>query len=604
MPNRNYDSSLAIARVQQRAISQDVYQRMNNGTPIISNIVSGNYNTSLLPVVKEGAQSQVYQSEKGCYVISSGGICNIRRNNYIPVIINSTWVALIRGKLYSQDTPYVAVTYGDDIYIMGTFYDTLYFYNGSPNNPESYAPAQGILIADNSHICTFLAKYNKSGNYVWSTKIGSITNIGDCKGHSLSVDATGIYITGLFTRTITAYDADNPIIPKKAVSSSGETDTFLAKYDLTQGHVQWLIHFGSVFNDSSYSVYANGSAIFITGFYDTQTVIRSVSPGPSIGLSSTAGVISAFIATLSSAGVAQWAAKIENINTVGYTIQSDSVGNIVVAGSFNNMTSIYNAGNINAGILNTPGNTSEFIVKYNAAGSAIWCTKIVASGLGNNVTPRSISISGISDDIYCTGYYNNTATLYSAGIINPAIDTSIISSHILTGGYGGINGYLCKYNNAGQAQWAIKLQSSSTDSYGYCITNDGGSAIYTVGIYIKDITIYSSVPGTTITLTSIDPAQYNMFICKHSISGNLQWATKIENVYFNNNIEYFSVGCSYSSTGGGLLYVTGGFTGNARIYQANGLSGPGLEPIITITETSQEISGFIMQYTSNGAILL
>ena len=87
----------------------------------------------------------------------------------------------------------------------------------------------------------FLAKYDSSGNLVWTRQLG--TN-GEDDGNSVSADGLGnVYIGGATTGIL-------------AGTNAGSADAFISKYDLT-GHLLWTRQFGSVDIDIGQAVSAD-----------------------------------------------------------------------------------------------------------------------------------------------------------------------------------------------------------------------------------------------------------------------------------------------------------------------------------------------------------
>src|SRR5690606_5505711 len=70
----------------------------------------------------------------------------------------------------------------------------------------------------------FVAKYDSSGNYVWSNNMGGAA--GDELGHGIAIDRAGnIFVSGYFTDSADVGTND----PLRAVA--GSQDVFMVKYN-------------------------------------------------------------------------------------------------------------------------------------------------------------------------------------------------------------------------------------------------------------------------------------------------------------------------------------------------------------------------------------
>jgi len=199
-----------------------------------------------------------------------------------------------------------------------------------------------------------------------------------------------------------------------------------------------------------------------------------------------------------------------------------------------------------------------------------WATRI--SGLISD----GRGIAANATDVYVTGYFGNTATIYNTpGTIESGYTLTSLSQDT----------FIVKYNTAGTALWATKIGGTLV-GIGWAITTDA-TGVYVTGSFNGDATIYNT-PGNIssgFTLTTSGPA--DIFIVKYNTDGTAQWATKISG--------------TGSDTGYGIatdvtsVYVTGIFNGDATIYNTPGnvLSGLSLP-----TSGSGDI--FVVKYDKDG----
>jgi hypothetical protein len=229
---------------------------------------------------------------------------------------------------------------------------------------------------------------------------------------------------------------------------------------------------------------------------------------------SNASTSDVFIAKYTNDGNVQWIARISSTaNDVGYSIVSDTSGNIYVGGYFTTATlTIYNADGLIFKRLSSSGNEDCFLVKYSMDGTAQWATQIQGTG-----AERANSLSADANgNIYITGYFsspvlsivNEDGTLF--GTLN-RIGTSNI--------------FLVKYNSSGVAEWARIIGGTGTD-IGNSLTNDVNGNIFLTGYYNSSpLTIYNG-DGTTFGTLSNEGSD-DCFLIKYNESGNIQWTTRI-----------------------------------------------------------------------------
>ena len=135
----------------------------------------------------------------------------------------------------------------------------------------------------------FLAKYNGSGNHLWSRRFG---NTSSDYGQGVSVDSAGnVLVTGGFRNSVDF--GGGPL------TSAGGLDIFLAKYDSSGNHL-WSKRFGNASDDCGLGVSVDGAGnVLVTGGFQ-----NSVDFGG--GTLTSAGGDDIFLATCSSSGAHLW----------------------------------------------------------------------------------------------------------------------------------------------------------------------------------------------------------------------------------------------------------------------------------------------------------
>jgi hypothetical protein len=223
------------------------------------------------------------------------------------------WAARIASLGTDQGT-YLALD-STGLYAIGVYGGSVSIYNQGGVSPVMTMPFSGGFD-------TYIVKYTTAGDVQWATRIagGGIDN-----ATAITVDATGIYVTGRYTSTtLTIFNAAIP----------GGGNPLASGYTL-----------------------ANPT--------------------------STAGFN--FLIKYNKAGIAQWATRYTGTNTPSARgLTTDTTGVYVAAGAVASSLIAYNAPDSVNTIPNITTTNASFIVKYNAqTGAALWATYATnSSGLG------------------------------------------------------------------------------------------------------------------------------------------------------------------------------------------------------------------------------
>lgn len=206
-----------------------------------------------------------------------------------------------------------------NLYLGGHFIDKIY---PDPSNTATYH------TAPSSTTDLFFIKWDANGNYVWSKSFGGTSY--DVFG-SLEIEpaTNSIYISGDFYGTV---DFNMSPSNKKTLSTTGNNDGFLAKYDAA-GNCEWAKQFGGAGQDKvqSISLDALGN-VFIGGKFEKTA---NFDAGASNVSFTSAGNGDAFIAKLDNQGNFKWAKQIGGLGwdwPGGLSAIGD--GNVFAAGVF------------------------------------------------------------------------------------------------------------------------------------------------------------------------------------------------------------------------------------------------------------------------------
>jgi len=218
---------------------------------------------------------------------------------------SGNWLWAVLGGGSSNDWGEgISIDSNGNLYVAGLFRATVTF--GS------------TTLTSGGEYDVFVAKAGPSGNWLWAKKAGGTGSNG---GYSISTDSAGnSFITGYFRSTAT--------FGSTTLTSSGDTDIFVAKLD-TIGNWLWADRMGGTGSDLGYgiTVDATGNA-WLTGTFQ-----GTASFGPHT--LTAIGSNDIFAAKLDTASNWLWADNMGGTESdVGYGITVDAVGNAWLTGSF------------------------------------------------------------------------------------------------------------------------------------------------------------------------------------------------------------------------------------------------------------------------------
>ncbi|KAA9325004.1 SBBP repeat-containing protein [Adhaeribacter soli] len=353
----------------------------------------------------------------------------------------------------------------------------------------------------------FITKHDPAGNLTWAQKAGGT---GNDVSTGIAIDASGnSYITGHFSGTAT--------FGTITLTSSGQLDIFVAKYDIA-GNLVWAKKGGGTSEDISNSIAADANGnVYITGYFNGSAVFGSAS------LTGSNGSQDIFIVKYDGAGNVLWAKKAGGADyDEGNNIGIDASGNCYVTG--------YIKGNAIFGTTTlSTADTDIFLAKYSPAGNVIWAKK---AGGSSTDFGHSLSIDA-SGSCYVSGYFVGKGTF---------------GSITLNGSSNG-NLFIARYDASGNVQWAKQINGVVSANRGSSIKADSTGNCFITGQF----GISAAFDGYTLT-TAV--GQYDAFIAKYDALGNVVWAQKA-----GGTMEENSQGIAVDKIGN--CYITGYFKGNS-----------------------------------------
>lgn len=442
------------------------------------------------------------------------------------ILLTLSIVVGMAGQTFAQDNLAWANAIGDagddaarisfvdasgNTYIGGNFAGTVDFNPGAATNAFT---SVGGLDA-------FVAKYDASGNHVWSKAFGG-TGAGapatiDDYVYGIHVDAAGnVYATGFFQNTVD-FNPANPGVD--VLTSVGLGDMFIIKYDVS-GNFQWVKQIGGVNQQIGYSIKLDATGnIYVCGAF---VGAADFDPDPSATATLTAfsTAYDGFMAKYDNNGNYVWANKFgsttSNATDNFWNLDIDLFGTIYVIGYFSATTDFNPDPTVTANITIT---TLDMVVaQYNANGAYIRAFRIGGAGADFG---RCIKVDN-QGSFYITGYYNSSSIDFDPG----AGATTLASSNN--------DGFVAKYDTTGVFNWVRRLGGSGND-HAWQIDVDVMSNVYVTGYYYSStFNIFNDAgTGSIGNITNPNGATSGTnntsdgFLIKYNNAGVYQYANRI-----------------------------------------------------------------------------
>ncbi len=290
---------------------------------------------------------------------------------------------------------------------------------------------ESTVLVSSGDADVFTAKYTTNGELIWAKKGGG--NSFDA-GYGVAADNNGnIYITGMFTRTIT-FDTFT-------IQGGEYFSIFLVKYD-PNGNALWVnAGISNGFYNFGYGIATNSlNDVFITGMFGEQTnfsgtILTSVA-GPDV-----------FLARYDTNGNLLWIRQAggTSFNESGSDIVIAPNNDILVTGGF---SETINFGGIPS--LTSNSFSNSFVAKYDLAGNPQWAV----------ITGTSTNTFGGSLDLDNAGNIFVLSTTGQLGLKRGELDRV----------------HFAKLRNDGALIWEFEAGGEFTNSIGGIAVNNNGEA--------------------------------------------------------------------------------------------------------------------------------
>jgi hypothetical protein len=312
----------------------------------------------------------------------------------------------------------------------------------------------------------FLASYDYLGAFLWAKRFG---DAGAQAGVDIAVDKLGnLVVIGDFAGTID--------LGGGALTSAGNTDVFVAKFDSGGGFV-WAKRFGD-------AVAQNGKGIAVD---DAGDVIITGSFAGKIDLGggslTSAGATDVFLAKLDPAGNHLWSKRFGDASAQsGKSVGVDAAGNVVLTGD------VAGGADFGGGVLTSAGGTDVFLASFGADGSYFWAKLFGDAGAQ---TSGAVAVDAVGN-VVITG---NAAgkTNFGGGLLTSA---------------GASDVYAARFTSAGMHLWS-KLFGGTGAENGRDVAVDSFGGIVITGDFPTTINFgggaLTSAGGTDVFAVKLDP---------------------------------------------------------------------------------------------------
>ncbi|MDD2799640.1 MAG: SBBP repeat-containing protein [Bacteroidales bacterium] len=483
-------------------------------------------------------------------------------NLFVAVMLLSSTIATATTTEWAKsfggddnDQPYAtAVDANGNLFVL-TKYNTTCDFDPNPYKTVNVTPTSLLPSVA-------LSKYDANGTFLWVKSFSAnVKYSGSVLSGTMVVDKAGnVYFGGEFSGT-TDFNPDpvgvanltpEAITPAIYVGSNPKAGTYEAFHDAfvckldNNGNFVWVKQFRGDLNQEVLEISVDdANNVFIASDASGQTSIQTdFNPDPTATaiLTNTSNE-SLFITKLDANGNYLWTKQLQgSSDRYCYGIKTDKDGNIYLGGHF--LGTIYPDPSSKAVSLvtynnNPTGTTDLFFIKWDAFGNYVWSKSF--GGTGYDVF-GNLDIDPTTNSIYITGEFGGVADFN----MNPSNAKTLTS-------FGGSDGFLAKYDAAGNCEWVKQVGGSSQDKID-AVSLDALGNLFIGGYFSQTVNFDPS--ATNITFTSA--GNYDAFIAKLDNNGNFKWVKQIG-----------SMGNDWtgglSATGDGNVFASGSFTFDASI---------------------------------------
>jgi hypothetical protein len=411
----------------------------SNGSRVWGTYYGGNGQDYANGIVIE-ASGTIYISgfTKSSYGIATNGSWDITLSGTADAFLSklSSTGALVWGTYYggngSDDGGRLAIDTFGDLYMAG-----------STTSSIDIASIGAWDITYGGNLDVMLVKFSSSGNRIWSTYYGGVSNDGIA---DIDTDPSGnVYIAG-------GTESNTDIASAGAwdINYNGATDVFIAKFSSSGSRVWGTYYGGSGLDDGGYLDVDGFGNVYLSGGTTSSSDIASTGAWDI----TYGGNGDAYLAKFSTNGVRIWGTYYGgNDYDYGLNPKLDALGNVFVTGTTKSTTDIASTGSWDA---TYGGNSDAFLMKFSSNGGRLWGTYY----------------GGFGEDIGIATFVDQAGSTVVSGYTASTTDIATTNGWDQIFGGGIYDGFLVKFNEN-----QINLQPLSKNTY---CQNESISISYTV----------------------------------------------------------------------------------------------------------------------------
>ena len=458
--------------------------------------------------------------------------------------VMASWLGQIGGPAWDSNAYQRPFLDSDgNSYVAGYFAQTAEF------GPSETAPSNTLTSAGGND--GFLAKYSPDGALVWARRFGN--DLSEGAGDAVVDDAGAYaYVTGSFGGTV---DFGNGF----ALTSAGDTDTYMLKLDAGSGNTVWAKRIGGKGTETGEGIATDDGRVYVVGVF-TDTVDFDPGPGTVSLIPNGKGKFrnaDGYVLALDANGnyVKAWQIGGKDSDAVNQVIAQD--GSLYLKGGFWGTTD-FDPG---TGTLNktSAGSGDLFLAKYSTSGALSWVQTI---GNTLNQDRSSYPLTADADSLYLTGFVREALDF------DPGSGATVLSS-----GNEFTDAVVAKYaKSTGSLVWANQYGAPGDDLATVSIVDSG--AIYVGGGYTGSVDFDPDVPGSG-ELNSTVGSQDGFLLKLDATQGNYMQVWTMggpgSDIARPSGVIHSLVDGTPQTT----LYVTGGFKETAAFPTGGSLTSAG-----------------------------
>lgn len=319
-----------------------------------------------------------------------------------------------------------------------------------------------------SNKAAYLVKFNSSGERIWGTYYGGISEsaVSHCR------IACGLEGDVYLYFTTSEQGLATPGSAFEEPSTNGIPGSILVKFN-DSGIQQWATYY---FGSASGVVCDDSGNVYIVGYSATSSVVDySIYTTPGSFQPNPLGAVDAILVKFNGSGIRQWATFIGGEGYDGQALPSSffnfSGGNVCVdrwGNVYMAMVTMSQNGIVTPGSHQDTfggGETDGFIQKFDASGTRLWGTYYGGNG--------DDGIFGITCDII--------GSLYVTGVTSSQNNIAVNGSYQSNLG-GGSDAFLAKFDTSGARTWATYYGGQGILDGGFYVFTDASGNVYFDGM--------------------------------------------------------------------------------------------------------------------------